>query len=482
MVGELRFLEIHELAAALRAGEVTSVQLTQEYQAAADRLDPELGTYIARFDEAALAAAARADAELAEGRDRGLLHGIPLGVKDIIATEEGPTTAQSLVLDPGWGPGGDAPVVARLREAGAIVLGKTTTMEFAIGAPDRSKPFPVPKNPWDTGHWTGGSSSGTGNGVAAGLFPAGLGSDTGGSIRLPAAYNGVSGHKPTYGLVPKSGVVPLGFTYDHVGPLARSARDCAVLLDVLAGPDPADPTTVDAPAWRRGAGDVAAVDGPGGDGLAVLAGLRVGVARAATVEGGACEAGVAACFDAALGVLAQAGAELVDVAFPLWDELHDACFLGLFAEAFAWHRATLAQRWADYGYDTRMTIALGGLVSAGDYVQAQRVRSRGQVEVRALLEQVDVVLTPTTGTVAPAFGERAMGREQRLRALFSPPFNSLGLPALSVPMGFDGGLPTGLQIAGAAFADDLVLRVGAAYQQLTDWHRRLPELSVAPVS
>ncbi len=465
-MGDHRFDDLATLGAALRSGETTSVALVEAYQEAADRLDPQLGTYLARFDDAALAAAAAADAELAAGHDRGPLHGIPLGIKDIIATDEGPTTAQSLVLDPHWGEGGDAPVVARLRAAGALVLGKTTTMEFAIGTPDRTKPFPVPKNPWNPGHWTGGSSSGTGNGIAAGLFPAGLGSDTGGSIRLPAAYNGVTGHKQTYGLVPKCGVVPLGFSYDHVGPLARTARDCATLLQVLAGPHPDDPTTVARPPT-----DHTALLDRG------VAGLRLGVARAATVDGGACDPGVAADFDAALAVLEGAGAELVGVDFPLWDELHDACFLGLFAEAFAWHRATLASRWEDYGYDTRMSIVQGGLLSAGDHVQTQRVRQVGRERVMALFGHVDLVLTPTAGTVAPAFGAPAMDRERRLRALFTPPFNSLGFPALSVPMGFDGGLPTSLQIAGPPFEDALVLGVGAAYQDLTDWHRQVPELA-----
>lgn len=464
--GTHRFSDIIDLGAALRAGETTSVELVQAYQAAADALDPQLGTYLARFDEAALIAAADADAELAAGKDRGPLHGIPLGIKDIIATEEGPTTAQSLVLDPAWGAGGDAPVVTRLRQAGALVMGKTSTMEFAIGGPDRSKPFPLPRNPWDTGRWTGGSSSGTGNGVAAGLFPAGLGSDTGGSIRLPAAYNGVTGHKQTFGLVPKSGVVPLGFSYDHVGPLARSARDCAALMAVIAGPHPDDPTTARAPRLDYGAGLGRGVDG-----------LRLGVARAATVDGGACDPGVAACFDAALDTLEGAGAQLVDVDFPLWDELHDACFLGLFAEAFAWHRHHLGTRWADYGFDTRMSIALGGLISGADYVATQRVRQHGRELMSAVFEQVDVVLTPTTGTVAPAFGAPAMDRDRRLRSLFTPPYNSLGLPALSVPMGFDDGMPTALQIAGPPLADALVLQVGDGYQQLTDWHRRVPALA-----
>jgi aspartyl-tRNA(Asn)/glutamyl-tRNA(Gln) amidotransferase subunit A len=468
---DLRFATVVELAAALRAGHTTSVELVEVYLAAADQLDPQLGVYLARFDDEARQAAARADAERAAGRDLGPLHGVPIGVKDILATREGPTTAQSLILDPAWGERGDGPVVARLREAGAIPLGKTTTMEFAIGYPDRSKPFPLPRNPWNTEHWTGGSSSGTGGGIAAGLFPTGLGTDTGGSIRIPAAYCGVSGHKPTFGLVPKSGCVPLGLTYDHIGPLARTAADCAAVLDIIAGPDPTDPTSAARPGGpvRYGEGLDAGIDG-----------LRVGVARSVTVGGGACDDEVAACFDAAVGDLERAGARVRDIEVPWWDQLHDACFVGLEAEAFAWHRPHLQRRWADYGGPTRMTIVLGALISGGDYVQAQRVRRVGLRAVGELFDDVDVIVTPTCGSAAPPF-VGGPDRLRRLRSLFTPPFNSLGYPALSVPMGFgaDSGLPTSLQIAAPPFADALALRVGHAYQQVTDWHARIPALAAA---
>src|SRR5690349_12603695 len=240
-------LTVEAAAAALRTGELTSGALTAACLARADALDPDLGTYLARFDDAALAAAAAADADLSAGVDRGPMQGIPVGMKDILAMPEGPTTAQSLVLDPAWGAGKEGPVVRRLKDAGAVITGKVTTMEFACGMPDFDKPFPIPRNPWDTSTWPGGSSSGTGNGIAAGMFLAGIGTDTGGSIRIPAAFCGTSGLMPTFGRVPKSGCVPLGFTLDHIGPLARSARDCAAMLGVIAGYDPSDPTCVDRP-------------------------------------------------------------------------------------------------------------------------------------------------------------------------------------------------------------------------------------------
>jgi aspartyl-tRNA(Asn)/glutamyl-tRNA(Gln) amidotransferase subunit A len=453
---DLRRAGVVELAAALERGETTSVELVELYSGAADRLDPVLGTYLARFGDEAHRAAEELDAERAAGRVRGVLHGIPIGVKDIIATREGPTTAQSLALDPSWGEQGDAPVVARLRAAGVIPLGKTSTMEFAIGFPDRrlhrsgpaepskdpadaDKPFPLPRNPWRVAHWTGG-----------------VGAEPGG-------YCGVTGHKPTFGLVPKNGCVPLGLTYDHIGPLARSATDCAALLTVMAGAHPGDSSSVERPAEDY-------LAGIGGG----VRGLRIGVARAATVEAGACSDGIAACLDEALDALRSLGATVVDIDVPLWDELQESCFSGLFAEALAWHHGQLAAHWDRYGADTRRAIAQGALISAGDYVQIQRVRSLGKELIAAVFDEVDLIATPTTGTTAPAFAMSA--RENRLRSLFTPPWNSLGLPAVALPMGFDDGLPTSLQLAGPAFADARVLRAGAAFQTVTDWHHRTPPL------
>ncbi|WP_378731184.1 amidase [Nocardia brasiliensis] len=237
-----------EAAAALRRRELTATDLVDRVLANADKHDSTLGVYLARFDERARAQAAAVDKKIADGLPLAPLAGIPLGVKDILAHSHAPTTAQSLVLDPAWGTSvGDCTVVRRLELAGAIVTGKTTTMEFAIGIPDPGKPFPVPRNPWDPARWAGGSSSGSASGVAAGMFLGAIGTDTGGSIRMPAAHTGTTGLKPTFGRVPKSGVVPLGYTLDHVGPIARSAADCALLLSVLAGPDDADPYSARVP-------------------------------------------------------------------------------------------------------------------------------------------------------------------------------------------------------------------------------------------
>jgi aspartyl-tRNA(Asn)/glutamyl-tRNA(Gln) amidotransferase subunit A len=458
-------LTVREAAAMLREGELSSVELTTAMQERADLLDGLLGTYLVRFDEQALAAARAADAAFAAGIDRGPLQGIPVAVKDILAAREGPTTAQSLVLDPGWGADRDAPIVARLREAGAVITGKATTMEFACGMPDPTKPFPIPRNPWDTGTWPGGSSSGTGSGIAAGMFLAGIGTDTGGSIRCPAAYCGVSGLKATFGRVPKSGCTPIGYSLDHVGPLARSAWDCAAMLRVLAGRHPSDPESASAPVADY-------VGALGGD----LAGVRVGVDRANHFPAQV-DAALAGCFDAAVSALESLGATVVHVSLPYWDEMKVATMLTAYAEGLAYQMPDLRSRWGDYFAGTRLFAARGALVSGADYVQAQRVRRVALRALQGLFEEVDLVVTPTAGTGALRYDDRdeLASLDTLLETMFTGYWNATGYPALSVPMGFTaGGLPLSLQLAGRPFDEALVLRSGDAYQAVTDWHRRVP--------
>ncbi|GAA4605414.1 Asp-tRNA(Asn)/Glu-tRNA(Gln) amidotransferase GatCAB subunit A [Actinoallomurus liliacearum] len=465
-------LTVTEAAAALRAGTVTSTELTRAAIAQADRLDGELGTYLARFDETALAAAERADRELADGVDRGPLHGIPFGVKDILAVSEGPTTAQSLVLDPEWGAGKDAPVVARLKAAGAVITGKVTTMEFACGMPDPSKPFPIPRNPWDTATWPGGSSSGTGSGVAAGMFLVGLGTDTAGSIRIPSAYCGVTGLMPTFGRVPKSGCAPLGYSLDHVGPLARSARDCAAVLEIIAGRHPSDPDCIDQPFTM-----------PDLDGS--LEGVRIGVVREHHFPEGA-DPALAPAFDGALAALTGLGATLTEISLPYWPEMLVANIVTMASEALAYHRNDLAGRWEDYFSATRLLLARGALVSGADYVQAQRVRRVAQDAVTRLFDDVDVIVCPTTATGAPRYedvtdADGNINIEGMFQYIFTQYWDCIGNPVLAAPMGFTAsGLPLSIQFAGPAFGEAAILATGDAFQQVTDWHRRVPELAAAP--
>lgn len=457
---------IQEAAASLRAGDVSSAELVTACFARADQLDAVLGTYIVRFDEDALVAAKIADEELAAGVDRGPLHGIPLGIKDIISTDEGPTTAQSLILDPSWGDQGDAPVVARLRAAGAVMTGKTTTMEFACGMPDFDKPFPIPRNPWDVARWPGGSSSGTGSGVAAGMFLGGLGTDTGGSIRCPATYCGITGHKQTYGLVPKSGCTALGTSFDHIGPMARSAWDCAAMLSVMAGPHPSDHTTVavDVPDYLD------ALDGS-------IAGLCIGVDRPNTVDRPDADPLLASLFDAAITELEAAGATIVELEIPMFAELIDVTMLGWTAEVFAFQRGDLQARWEDYGAPTRMVMATGALFSAGDLMRLDRVRQVGRQRVLAAFDGIDAIVTPTALSGAPAV--EGINFASVVGSMLTSVWNATGFPALSVPMGVGGAaMPIGLQIVTKPFEDGLALRIGDAYQRRTTFHLTEPQVAL----
>ncbi len=461
------YLTITDAAAALRAGEVTSVELVQAAVAAADAWEPMLGTFITRYVEQSLDAASAADAALAAGEPVGPLHGIPLGVKDIITTSEGPTTAQSVAHDPA-SMSGDAVVVARLRAAGGIITGKTSTMEFACGLPDATKPFPVPRNPWDLATWPGGSSSGTGSGVAAGLFLGGLGTDTGGSIRIPSAFCGISGLMPTFGRVPKSGCVPLGFSLDHIGPMARSARDCALMLSVLAGHDPSDLTAIDVPVPDY-------LGGLDGD----LAGLTIGVDRLSRVSGGG-DPALAGVLDDAVAALTGLGANVIEVELPMHDEISAALGVIAAGETLAYHLPDAQSRLADYVASNRQMFGKNAFYSGADYVQAQRVRRVGHRALTELYDRVDLVLTPTHSIGAIRIDELGEDFFTWFPYIHTPYWDVTGNPVVSVPAGFTAdGLPLGIQLAGRPFAEATVLRAAEAYQRVTDHHLQRPPLPAA---
>jgi aspartyl-tRNA(Asn)/glutamyl-tRNA(Gln) amidotransferase subunit A len=459
---------ITDAAAALRAGQTTSVELVEQAIAAADALDAQVGTFITRFVDSSLAAAAAADEALARGHDAGPLHGIPLGIKDIITTAEAPTTAQSVVHDP-ESASGDAVVVARLRAAGAIVMGKTSTMEFACGLPDASKPFPVPRNPWDLDTWPGGSSSGTGSGVAAGMFLGGLGTDTGGSVRIPAAFSGITGLMPTFGRVPKSGCVPLGYTLDHIGPMARSARDCAAMLQVMAGYDASDVTAI----------DVAVPDylsGLTGD----LTGVRIGVARLAGPDD---DPALEAALDSASAVLTELGAQLVEVELPFHTEVLTALGAIVSGEMLAYHLPDAQTRLTDFVASNRIMLGKHAFYTGADYVQAQRVRRVAHRALTALYADVDLILTPTAAVGAIRMDELGEDFTSWFTRVHTPYWDAMGNPVISVPMGFTaGGLPLGLQLAGRAFDEATVLSAADAYQQATAWHLEQPPLATTAIA
>lgn len=463
------YLTITDAAAALRSGEVTSVELVDRAGTVSDALDEKLGMFLKRFQDTALAAATEVDKRLAAGEAVGPLAGIPLGIKDIIMTTEAPATAQSLVLDPAWSEG-DAVVVQRLRAAGGIVTGKLTTCEFAIGMPDEAKPFPIPRNPWGLDRWAGGSSSGSGSSVAVGSVLGALGTDTGGSIRLPAAYCGITGLMQTFGRVPKSGCAPLGYTLDHIGPMARSARDCALMLGVIAGYAPGDPTVIDVPVPDYLAGLT-------GD----LTGVKIGVDRLSRFSGAVEDPALHNLIDEAVVALRSRGATVIDVELPLYQEMCLACWPIMLGEAVAYHSPDLQGRWSDYFAGTRAILGTGVLYSAADYVQAQRVRTVGVKKVAELYQEVDLVITPTSSAVAPTFDELKPAMEGTgsldFGGIHTPYWDTAGNPVLSVPIGFGvSGAPLAMQIVGRPFDEALVLRAGDAFQQVTDWHLTVPPI------
>jgi aspartyl-tRNA(Asn)/glutamyl-tRNA(Gln) amidotransferase subunit A len=411
-------------------------------------------------------AARQADDDLARGVDRGPLQGIPLAIKDILATRDAPTTANSRVLDPKWGDRDDATVVRKLREAGAVILGKASLHEFALGWPDPDTGFRVPKNPWDLTRSPGGSSSGTGGAISTGMVLGGLGTDTGGSVRNPCAYCGISGIKPTFGRVSKDGCVPLAWSLDHIGPMARTARDCAVMLQVMAGYDPADPTSVDVPVPEMTAG----LDGS-------LEGIRVGLPQRYFYSVPELDAYCKSTVLAAVDQLKAAGATVVDVDIPHARDGRQAQLVIMLSEAYAYHEPDLQQRPELYGKFTRQMFMRGALFSAGDYIQAQRMRSLVKAECAEVFKTVDVLVTPAMIGTAPTLDSYSPDGFVTTPT-FTGTWNSTGLPAMVIPCGAaESGLPIGVQIIGRPFDEPTVFKVADAYQRRTEWHMRVPDVA-----
>jgi aspartyl-tRNA(Asn)/glutamyl-tRNA(Gln) amidotransferase subunit A len=458
-------LTLKEAAAALRAKQFTSVEITKEMLGKTKALNPQLGAFLAITEETALAEAAAADEKFAAGIDLGPLQGIPYCTKDIIATRDAPTTANSLVLDRTWGDGWDAPVVARLRSAGAVHMGKTVLSEFACGLPDVTKGWLMPRNPWDTERTPAGSSSGTGIAVSAGMVYCGLGTDTGGSIRAPGSANGHSSIKATFGRVPKSGCVPLGYSLDNIGPHARSAWDCAAMLGVIAGYDATDPCAADVPV----ADYVAALDGN-------VAGLRIGLPMNYFFEHATPE--IQAAVIAGAEVLKDQGAIVTEITIPHTELAPVAGLVTMQGEAFAYHRDDLRERRDDYGAFARITLTRGALYGGGDFVQAQRFRSYYRRTVARIMQSYDVLIMPTSAT-PPALISEASPNMLVLAPLLTFPWNVTGQPAIAIPCGFSGdtNMPLSMQIVGRPFDEATVFKVADAYQRLTDWHLQVPPIA-----
>ena len=471
------YTSIREAAEEIHSGIITPAELVLETLERIDALDGEIHAYITVMREQALADAERAEREMRTGLYRSQLHGIPIAIKDLIAVQDVRLTAGSKVLSD-YVAHEDAAVVESLRKAGAVIIGKTNTHEFAYGTYT-----PPTRNPWDLSRIPGGSSGGSAAALAAGMCLGAIGSDTSGSIRIPAACCGVTGLKPTYGRVSCYGVIPLSWSLDTVGPLGRSAQDCALLFDAISGYDPRDPNSVSGPPGRASA---TLIEGPEGRGPLSLQGLRLGVLSDSFVA--PLEAEVRAAWQAALLVLKEEGAEAVDV--DVQRPMLEIYRTIQRPEASLAHmeKGWLTEHLEDYSETTRSHLLAGQAIAAVDYLRAQHSRRIFSSNLRAVMQSVDALLLPTIPMPAITIEQIDQDisidgiTENATVALLSltMPFNLAGLPAISFPCGFTAtGLPIGLQVVGKPFEEAMILRIAHAYQQLTDWHTRnaLPERS-----
>jgi amidase len=458
-------LGLAEASARLRDGALSPVELTEALLARIEALEPRLRAFARVTADRALEDAQRAEAEIARGAWRGPLHGVPIALKDLIDTA-GIATEAGMKALAGRVPDEDATVAVRLREAGAVLLGKLAMTEGA-GAEHHPQVEP-PRNPWGPDHWTGVSSSGPGVAVAAGLCPGALGSDTGGSIRFPSAACSVTGLKPTWGRVSRHGIFPLAPSLDHVGPMARSVADVALLFDAIAGPDPRDPT-----ALRVAAEDHAGALDRG------VEGVTIGVDRDWCLAGA--DAEVSAAFEAALDTLASAGARLRDVRMPDTSALAAGWVPACAVEAALAHEALFGERREDYGPSLGALVHIGGSLPAVEYARIGEARRTLSGRLQWLFDDIALLATPAMPAPVPTLAEvaaRSSDPAQMLR--FTALWNFAGNPTLSLPCGFDGaGLPIGFQLVGPHLGEASLLAAGAAFQRSSDWHRQRPPLPIA---
>ncbi|GHO53161.1 amidase [Ktedonobacter robiniae] len=469
----MSYLSIREVAEELQAGIIMPTELVEETLNLIEERDTEVKAFVTVMREEAMAQAEQAERELRTGLKRGPLHGIPIAIKDLIAVKGVRTTGSSQVLAEHVSEE-DATVIELLRKSGAILIGKTNTYEFAYG------PYSPPtRNPWDLTRTTGGSSGGSAAAVAAGMVLGAIGTDTGGSIRIPSALCGVTGLKPTYGRVSCHGVLPLSWSLDHVGPIARSAEDCAFIFDAIAKYDPRDPNSVSGPPSSPSRSTATLIEGAEGRGPLSLQGLRLGVPQEDFVA--PLDPEIHMAWRGALHVLEENGAELVNVELP-----RPTMTTYRMVQKPEASLAHMQQGWFPHRGDlytelVRTRLREGQEIPAVEYLKAQQERRAFTSQLRSILRTVDAFVLPTQAMGAiPA---EQMGQEVTINGVqenatdamlrMTMPFNLVGFPAVSFPCGFTSEhLPIGLQIAGKPFEEATVLRIAHAYQQLTDWHRR----------
>ncbi|MBS1877881.1 MAG: amidase [Actinobacteria bacterium] len=455
---------------AIAAGHLSCADLARSVLTRIETTEPEIHAYEYVSSDSLLAEAERADVELNESGPRGPLHGIPFAIKDIVDVAGLATTASSPSRR-GLVPAADAEVVRRLRAAGALICGKTVTDEFGLGVES-----PPTRSPWDRDRIPGGSSGGSGAAVAADSCIAAIGADTASSIRLPAAICGIVGLKPTYGRVSKRGAIPVAWSCDHIGPMTKTVADCARVLQVIAGPDPADPASAsrEPPNWlaslERG-----------------VSGLRIGVPRTGFFE--PCDGEVESLVREAIAALVAEGAEAVDVDIPHIDLVLPVALVITLVESAAYHRPWLEQRRGEYGEQVRTLLDAGALVPGPNYIDAQRARRVIAASVRRTFDdhRLDLLATPAAPVLAPRVGEKtvAIGAGEPQSAMLAlarnlAPFNLTGQPALSLPCGFSRGQPVGLQLVARPFDEATIFGAGNAYESITTWHLSKPVIPSPP--
>jgi aspartyl-tRNA(Asn)/glutamyl-tRNA(Gln) amidotransferase subunit A len=465
MASELCYLSIAEAGPLLKSKQLSPVELTNAFLNRIEAIDSQIHSFVLVTREEALRQAKTVEKEIASNRYRGPLHGIPIGLKDLIETAGIRTTAHSKVLIDHI-PAEDATVVSRLKDAGAVLLGKLGCLEFAHGSPSSDQAWPAVRNPWNTEHgFTGGSSTGSASAVAAGLVMGALGTDTGGSIRNPASFCGIAGLMPTYGRVSRKGVIPYSFSLDHCGPMAWTAEDCAIMLQAIAGYDSYDPGSANLPA----ADYTAALNGG-------MRGMRIGVIRHFYESHLPPEDETRRAFEAALQEFTKLGAVLEEVKLRELQEYDDCKVIIAEAEFFAVHEKDLLERFQDYGANLRFRAVPGGLIRAVDYIQAQRQRAKLVAEMQTLFAGYDAMATLCTYGPAP---KMSMDEPTHFfqRPNLTAVFNVTGNPAISICTGFDRtGLPLAMQIVGKSFDESTILRIAHAYEQATPWRRQRPSL------
>jgi aspartyl-tRNA(Asn)/glutamyl-tRNA(Gln) amidotransferase subunit A len=461
----MSILTIAEAAKQIAARKLSPVELAKAQLERIRRLDPQLHAFLLVTEERALADAKAAEARQMSGSLRGPLDGIPIAHKDIYCTAGIRTTAHSKLLENNV-PAEDAHTVKKWADAGVVLLGKLSTHEFAFGGPSFDLPWPPARNPWNTEHFTAGSSSGTGAAVAAGLILGGTGSDTGGSIRGPAALCGIAGIKPTYGLSSRRGILPLAFTLDHAGPMAWTAEDCALLLQGMAGHDPLDPASVDRPVPNFTA-DL----GKG------VKGLRIGVVRHFFETDHRASDATRKGIDAALDFFRKEGAEVRDITLSPAADYHAVGYLLMITEAFTLHGPWMRKHFHDYGELFRNRVALAATVSGADIVQATRRRRVLCQEMATAMADLDIIVSASQPGEAPKIADLPKWGNME-KPSFTMPCNVTGFPAISICTGFgEGGLPVSIQLAGKPFGEPTLFRAAHAYETAMPWRSKRPAIA-----